>query len=719
MPTLIKNLTLRNFLSVGNVTQAVSFDGGGLTLVIGENMDQGGGDAERNGVGKTTIFNALSYAIYGSALTPIKMPNLVNTTNGKGMLVTLEFSKDGIDYRIERGRSPSVLKFFVDGTEGEEDEGQGDMRDTQERIAEVFGMSHLMFKHIVALSTDSEGHTNAFLALGAAGQRGIIEDLLGVTTLSERADALRERIKATKSRVQEEEYKISALESANASIQSSIDDMKKRRKEWKEDRAERIEGLEVKMERLAKVDVKAEKEAHGIIAANREARRERRDLEKAAERAESELDSAKRKRDSWKSERVERAEGIAAKIKTLKELDVDAELAAHRTIAASAEKRAERASAEKARDAGEKAERRALKAAEALEREIAALDDRKCFACGQTLHDGDRDRMLKEKNAEADEAKKAAAEAAAEAKKAAKAMKKIGEIPEDPETRYDSEDEAREHRGRIEALESKLADMDGESNPHGESVDEAKTALKKAKKELSAAPEIPADPETHFETMDGVREHEKKVDTFGARLEALRGEKDPYREQIAKLREDGLKKVPRGEMDRLVRLREHEDYLLKLLTNKDSFIRKRIIDQNLAFLNARLEDYLGKLRLPHMVVFNSDLTVSISELGRGLDFYNLSKGERSRLSLGLSWSFRDVHETMHDSVDFMAVDEVIDSGLDASGIECAMEVLRSFYEERGKNVFIVSHRKEMAELAESTIHVIKEDGFTRFETRDG
>jgi hypothetical protein len=67
----IKNLTVRNFMSVGNQTQAVDFDKGQLTLVLGENMDLGGDDSgARNGTGKTTIINGLSYAIYGNALAP-------------------------------------------------------------------------------------------------------------------------------------------------------------------------------------------------------------------------------------------------------------------------------------------------------------------------------------------------------------------------------------------------------------------------------------------------------------------------------------------------------------------------------------------------------------------------------------------------------------------------------------------------------------------------
>ena len=110
----IKDLTVKNFMSVGNQTQAIDFNKDQLTLVLGENLDQGGDDTgSRNGTGKTTIINALSYALYGQALTNIKRNNLINKTNGKGMLVTLHFAIEGINYRIERGRGPNLLKFFI------------------------------------------------------------------------------------------------------------------------------------------------------------------------------------------------------------------------------------------------------------------------------------------------------------------------------------------------------------------------------------------------------------------------------------------------------------------------------------------------------------------------------------------------------------------------------------------------------------------------------
>ena len=99
----INTITAKNFLSIGNVTQAVNLARQDLTLVLGENLDLGG-DGSRNGVGKTAILNAISYALYGAAISNIKKDNLINRTNGKNMLVCLDFSVNNIDYRVERGR---------------------------------------------------------------------------------------------------------------------------------------------------------------------------------------------------------------------------------------------------------------------------------------------------------------------------------------------------------------------------------------------------------------------------------------------------------------------------------------------------------------------------------------------------------------------------------------------------------------------------------------
>ena len=256
----IKDLTVKNFMSVGNQTQAVDFNKEQLTLVLGENLDQGGDDAgSRNGTGKTTIINALSYALYGLALTNIKRNNLINKTNSKGMLVTLHFEKDGVDYRIERGRSPNVLKFYVNDQEQEmTDESQGDSRKTQESINTLLGMSHDMFKHIVALNT----YTEPFLSMRQNDQRAIIEQLLGITILSEKADNLKEQIKQTKDATTQETLKIEAIQTANSKIESTITSLQGTQRAWLAKQNTTIAKLEQAIDELEHLDIEIELDSH-------------------------------------------------------------------------------------------------------------------------------------------------------------------------------------------------------------------------------------------------------------------------------------------------------------------------------------------------------------------------------------------------------------------------------------------------------------------------
>ena len=257
----IKTLSVKNFMSVGNATQGIDFDRQDLTLVLGENLDLGGDDSgARNGTGKTTIINALSYALFGQALTNIKKDNLINKTNGKAMLITIDFDCEGQSYRIERGRKPNVLKFYVNDQEQEsrDDNSQGDSRETQQEIERLLNMSHDMFKHVVALNT----YTEPFLSMRANDQRAIIEQLLGITMLSEKAEALKEINRATKDAIQQEEARIKAVTDANERINNQIESLERRQTLWQKKKDQEVAALQSAYDELAKLDIEAELEAH-------------------------------------------------------------------------------------------------------------------------------------------------------------------------------------------------------------------------------------------------------------------------------------------------------------------------------------------------------------------------------------------------------------------------------------------------------------------------
>ena len=178
----------------------------------------------------------------------------------------------------------------------------------------------------------------------------------------------------------------------------------------------------------------------------------------------------------------------------------------------------------------------------------------------------------------------------------------------------------------------------------------------------------------------------------------------------------GLQEITYDVMNELTRLQEHQEFLLKLLTSKDSFIRKKIIEQNLSYLNSRLTNYLDRIGLPHTVVFQPDLTVNIEELGRELDFDNLSRGERTRLILSMSWAFRDVFESLYQPINLLFIDEMIDNGLDTQGVENSLSLLKKMSRDRNKSIWLVSHRDELAGRVENILKVVKENGFTSYNT---
>jgi len=579
----IKNLTVRNFMSVGNATQAIDFDRRDLTLVLGENLDLGG-DGSRNGTGKTTIINALSYALYGQALSNIRKDNLVNKTNSKGMLVSLDFTVGTTDYKIERGRKPNVLKFYVNNREQEiTDEAQGDSRETQDAIEHTLGLSHDMFKHILALNT----YTEPFLSLKANDQRTIIEQLLGITQLSERADRIKELNKATKDSITQEEFRIRAVQEANKRIEEQIEALKRRQTLWINKHDTDITELEKALSSLQEINIEAEIQAHADHKAWDQKRKDINELSSQISR--TKLD-------------IGREEKLVAK----------------------------------------------------LSKEIETLENHECHTCGQAFHDSKHQQVLAGKQSDLEAARTSCGEFSTLLSELEVAHTALGTLGKPPKMFYDKESDAIQHQANVANLEQQIASKIAET--------------------------------------------------------------DPYTEQIEEMNSQALQEVSYDALNELTRLQEHQDFLLKLLTSKDSFIRKKIIEQNLSYLNARLTHYLDRVGLPHTVVFQNDLTVSIEELGRELDFDNLSRGERNRLILSMSWAFRDVFESLYQPINLLFIDEMIDNGLDTQGVESSLALLKQMSRERHKSIWLVSHRDELAGRVENILKVVKENGFTSYNT---
>ena len=676
-------------MSVGNVTQGIDFDRKDLTLVLGENLDLGG-DGSRNGTGKTTIINALSYALYGNALSNIRKDNLVNKTNGKGMLVSLDFGVNGVDYKIERGRKPNVLRFFVNNEEKTAtDEAQGDSRETQDAIERVIGMSHDMFKHILALNT----YTEPFLSLKSNEQRTIIEQLLGITLLSERADRIKELNKQTKDAITQEEMRIRAVQEANKRIEEQIESLVRRQTMWQTKHDSDLAALVTEYEDLGKIDIEVELQSHKNLAAWNTLKQQQDARNALIARS-----------TAWQQKHDLEVQTARRAYLDKNRINIETELEAWVALTAYNQKSRDLVDLEKliARCVADEA--REQKTIAKLKSEVEELRAHKCYACGQDFHDANHETVLAAKEKALQEAALQALATNTQWIEHTDALLKLGELGTKPTTHYKTEAEAIRHSSELNSLKQVLDNKEAETDPFAEQIGELEP--------VEPGPQ----PRTHYDTEREAVEHRSRVANLWTQIETKAVEVDMYAEQIAEMRHQALQLVSYDVLNEHTRVQEHQDFLLKLLTSKDSFVRKKIIDQNLSYLNSRLTHYLDRMGLPHTVKFMNDLSVSIEELGRELDFDNLSRGERNRLILSMSWAFRDVWESLYSPINLLFIDELIDNGLDTSGVENALGLLKQMSRERHKSIWLVSHRDELAGRVENILKVVKENGFTNYNT---
>ena len=583
----IKNLTIKNFLSVGAVTQTVDFSGGGLTLVLGENLDLGG-SGSRNGVGKSTLFNALSYALYGQAISNIKKDNLINTINKKNMVVSVEFENNGSSYRVERGRKPNFFKYYVNDKslgDSASDEAQGENKDTQKEIDQVLGLSWSMFRHIVCLNT----YTEPFLSMGPGKQREIIEELLGITLLSQKSDNLKELIKTTRQKIEQEEFRISTVQTSNQRILNAINDLNIRIQSWDLAHQQQIIKLEQALEDLDHLDVDQEISAHRNNARFQE-------LTRVMQSVRNQLNAKKQHLTQSRNQQTQ------------------------------------------------------------LLQQYTSVIDHNCPMCGQQMHN-----------------------------------QKQTQLTQDLETKINELDQI------IQQIEPEVSALHAD--------------LDLVTQELSTINVT----STTYDSIEAAYDHKNSVRELARELARLAADQNPHRAQSTSLN-DTLQEISYDTINELTSLKDHQEFLFKLLTSKDSFIRKRIIDQNLNYLNHRLNEYMTTLGISHAVKFQNDLSVEINYMGQDMDFAQLSRGESTRVILALSWSFRDIFENMTTSVNFMGIDELVDVGIDTAGVEKAIEILKGMARDRNKSIFLISHKEELIPRVSQILSVIKEDGFTRFST---
>jgi len=191
-----KTIRWANFMSTGNQLTEVRLDKSKSTLVVGD-----------NGAGKSTMLDALSFALYGKAFRDINKPQLINSITGKGCLVECEFRIGGKEYLVRRGMKPYFFEIIQNGKLLNQDSRVTEYQEMLEK--HILKLSHKSFGQIVVLGS---ANFVPFMQLAPFVRREVIEDLLDIQIFSTMNTLLKEKVNENKSSIMEVEQRILLIE---------------------------------------------------------------------------------------------------------------------------------------------------------------------------------------------------------------------------------------------------------------------------------------------------------------------------------------------------------------------------------------------------------------------------------------------------------------------------------------------------------------------------
>lgn len=698
---------MRNFFSFGNCPQVVDLDSNDLALVLGQNndvlLDGADNSGRRNGVGKSAIIQGIVYGLYGKSIgNDIKIPNLVNKTNPKYCEVFIDFVKDGVEYRIERGRSPTYFNFYTLNNEHVDDESRGEKKDTQEDLNEILGISQQLFEHIVVLNANVE----PFLSLSAAKQRDMIEELLGITQLTEKAELLKDMHKESKRLADQEKFKIETLTESNKRIEQSIETLQEQANTFEKNKRAKIESINSNLKDYEGVDFT---ELFALASTMEQAIKHN----EARNALEQRLNLLVQKYQTYDEQLSSEKEAIRSEIEKLNTIDIVSELKNHEELDMWHQLEAilkDSLSTKKMKEYQIGVLNNNIISLESTlkseEKKLQDVLDNKCPLCNGSLEHDSSHLSIKNQCIHSIESLKTdidIAKSQIEMHNQEIGGLEIFEMPPKPVTVYPTLSGAQLHEHKLEELNKKLQE---------EKINIYESEVQSVYAELESTPILEV-PES-FSTKD-VQDLQYTYNGYISDLEREQKSENQFFSQIETLKTTSLQPVSYDSFNELDKLANHQDFLAKLLINKDSYVRKRIIEQNISFLNTRLQYYIDAVGSSHQVIFMNDLSVDITLNGQSYDFKQLSRGERTRVNIALSLAFRDTYESLYQGINLMCVDELVDQGMDTNGVLNTWMIFQDLAAVRGKNVFVISHRDELLSKAETILKIVKEDGFSSVE----
>lgn len=564
----IKSVSWRNFRSYGNNTTQLSFGKPGVTAITGRIIDKTTHGSTNNGVGKSTIAEALTWCLFDKSIAGVKVDELINNVNLKNMEVTVEFEKGGNHYVVSRyrklGKSKSNgVKLLVNTV----DKTLDSVSNTNLELERIIGVPYDTFVLIVVITASKDSFLDRPVkSSSGANQTDFFEWMFNLSLLTEKAEVLKEQLKGTNEKLKEFQTKIEYQQQAQARYQKSVDQAKKRVVDWEASNKVAIAEAEESLEHLSSID---------------------------ADEQQMLLD-----------------------MKVVVKDKVDTITTSVNELTASI-----------------KAANQVVKKANT---ELEHLADQKCPYC-----------LQKYESAEV----------------------KIAQLKQSV---ADSQAVVDEDQPQLDVLNKQLAKQKAKlTDINGAIVIDAKRLAKLT----------------------------EDIAVLKSKIETLKSAANPmvavYEDVVNNPPEEG--EIDMTEINELDKLAKHQEFLFKLLTKKDSFIRKNLLAKAVPFLNSRLQHYLSNLDSEYKVEFDLELNAKITAFGKEMSYRSLSNGQKAKINIVIPFAFRDVLQQMYGQVNICICDEVLDFGLDETGVALAAGMIRNIAKEQNTSVYVISHKAAASE----------------------
>jgi DNA repair exonuclease SbcCD ATPase subunit len=733
---VFREITISGFLSYPpHRQQTIDLNTNRLTAIIGTNLD--GGPGERNGAGKTAIVDALQYLYFGRTT---RLPNkgFLNYVEPGPLLVSGSASRDGIDFYVERGENPSVLRLFekasIDKRDWFEKNENGrylfettksSKPETTKRIVELLGFD-LKLTEVLLVNNPSD--KSCYFLKEEKDQREIQERIFGFTVFTEKAERLRELRREESKTLATKEAAFIATRQANDRVLAEITQLEEKAKKWAADRDQLAKFLTQQIRSYQNIDFDVQQQHLARRAAiNSQISQIERDLA-LYERG---LDDAEMRFKTWNHTHQDEVTSLRQTLVMLSQADANQDIETIKTRDTLRQSLAQIDSKTAALEAEMTSKRKLLHQQtamtktlaariDAVEQKIVALDASKCPTCGQDWADtqqhlqhcvdeltaltGEHEAL----EAQMRETKTELAGLQDDANQALSARQEINtNLLKLPKTQFRTIEEASAAFARTEELVKKLAEIENATNPHEDALQQQKTRLAEQVEKLEDRKAALIEEQgfvTRFDSLPELEDAWRNLETVKAQFQDLQNSENPYRETIDNLREHALKEVDETEVRELKTRIEHMSLLITLLSDKDSPIRRAVLNEWLPELNMRVNRYLELLELPHRVAFDGDMTATFTDMGKSLVFENLSAGQRLRAWLATCWAFREIFELVNYRINLFFVDEVLDKGMSDRGAEVAYNLLNKMVHE-DKSVFLITHRQPLVDIADHVLSV--------------